>query len=253
MTEDLKFSGLPTEADQTQTVFVDWSLMAAESQTRALATLRTLPPELVGAAMNHMLMFYRQQGSQLSDWALAYTDMDFRQGGAGELLYSLTYLRRPISAQLVELVDSYVVSEMEIDTVTEVPLVVDGEDVPLDPWLMDVVVLDQSNSIDEPARIAPSEVTAHNNSVLSRLEQWIASYYSLEDNPDAELNPVMQVILATLTYLMQGEFLASFPSATGPGQVELRLRHNAAPAGMDVYIDLKAIGDQFTKMLAERP
>jgi hypothetical protein len=240
------FDALPEGPTEDLAVPVDWGLMAVESQARALQQLRTLEPGDVRAAINHLLILYRQSGEPGTDWALAYTDLDIRQGLLGDLVLTLYYQPQTFQAHVAEVATGYVVAELE--RVGKAPPPTSEQP---DTWLMEVFILDELPDGEAPPRAALADVRARNSATLSRLEEHLAEYFALDDE-HAQLNPVVQLILTMLTYYMDGEFVVMGLDRNDE-QLQLQLRHNAERAGMDIYIDMAAIGAQFTKMVSEAP
>ena len=246
MNTETLFEGLPTDTAplEEETITVEWSLLASRQLANALARIeRYLSDDSVTSAINHMLIFHRQGGSPVQDWALAYTNFNFELLSA---LESDDKLQMVLSFSL----DAFKPQAVQTDDTIEVFAFSEARKTPEERTLIDLQVYRGDWT---PPREAMSEVTDRNNQLLRELEEVVSEHFGLDD-PDKQLNPLVEMFLVSLGIYLESEFTLVDDGMEREGSVvTLHLTHNARPMRLDLAIDLEAFGLQYEKMLREMP
>ncbi len=245
-TDENMFQDLPADdaADDNETIPVEWSLIASRQLSITLHRIeRYLPAEMVEPAINHLLIYHRQGGSPIQDWVLAYTCIEFDVLGSLEsdakLQMTLGFALDKYEPQVVQTDDTYeVFSFKEARQTPEQRTIIDFQ-VYRGDWT--------------PPREPMSEVTERNNRLLSELEEIFSEHFGLDD-PDAQLNPMIELFLTALGHYLDSEFTLTDDGLRQEGaQVTLHLTHNAKPMRLDIVLDMQAVLQQYEKMVREMP
>lgn len=242
------FSDLPTDADRSEMIVVDWSLWSTVSMAAAIESLESLTSDQRVAALNHLeLIRHAVEYPHQHHW-LAHTEIRFGMSDTdGGLSYSFMAPNYPRPFELTLMGDRYLVSRFDRNgpnpDAGHINLILARVDV-LDPESIDP---------DTVLKLAKSEINENSRLQLSQIEEIIADHYSLTaEDGRLRMHPIIEMLLELVTHwTADTEFYIHSVTKDEPSSViQVKVFHNATRAGMFFQIHLDKLAEANTLMLS---
>ncbi|MDH2154199.1 hypothetical protein [Stenotrophomonas sp. GD03657] len=249
------FSDLPTDADRSEMIIVDWSLWSTISMAATIESLNSLTSDQRVSALNHLeLIRHAVEFPHQHHW-LAHTDIRFsmskRSDGVNYTFTAPDYAR-PFELTLMG--DRYLVSRFD-------RLPPDPDSTYTNMVLANVDILDPK-TIDPGTvlKLPKSEINENSRRHLSEIEKIIADHYSLTaEDGRMRLHPIIELFLEMITHWTADTefyihdvtvFEKNIDGVKDGIVVMVKIYHNSTLAGIDFAMDLGTLAKANTLMLS---